>query len=124
MSDSAINQPPGQDPRQPHRGSVVPGATEPPVAAPPAEVEAKDIELQEQTATSSHDGLAAAQDTVSQPTTPSLFRRAVDVVTWVPKALRHDPENPPAFGIGLNLLYAIVSEHPSSEVEERPSDSF
>jgi hypothetical protein len=31
------------------------------------------------------------------------------LVTWSPRRCRWDPEDPPKFGLGLNLLFAFVS---------------
>ena len=32
-------------------------------------------------------------------------------VTWTPKRCRWDPEDPPKFSMGLNLLFGFVSVH-------------
>lgn len=34
---------------------------------------------------------------------------AVKVLTWTPKKLRYDPNNPPQFSLAHNFLYAVVS---------------
>jgi len=89
--------------------------TEPHTATAP-KVEAKDIELQEQTATSSDNDRTFTQETAPTPGAKNFLQKTIDVATWVPRKLRYDPENPPAFGLGLNILYAIVSAVPSFEI--------
>ena len=37
------------------------------------------------------------------------FRKIWNVVSWTPKRCRWDPESPPKFSMGLNLLFGFVS---------------
>jgi hypothetical protein len=37
-------------------------------------------------------------------------QRCWEVVTWTPKRCRWNPEDPPKFSMGLNLLFGFVSE--------------
>lgn len=37
-----------------------------------------------------------------------LARRVWNVVSWTPKRCRWDPEDPPKFSLGLNLLFGFV----------------
>lgn len=72
----------------------------------------KDIELNEQAtrATSHH-----AEAGQPEPPKRGRLQTMTSVLTWAPRRLRYDPGNPPAFGYGLNLLYAIVSLKPTRE---------
>jgi hypothetical protein len=36
-------------------------------------------------------------------------RACWNIVTWTPKRCRWDPESPPQFSLGLNLLFGFVS---------------
>lgn len=37
------------------------------------------------------------------------FKACWELVTWTPKRCRWDPESPPTFSLGLNLLFGFVS---------------
>lgn len=39
---------------------------------------------------------------------PNLFCRINEYTAWTPRRCRYDPENPPKFGWGLNLIFALV----------------
>jgi hypothetical protein len=38
-----------------------------------------------------------------------FLKRCWKVITWTPKRCRWDPEDPPKFSMGLNLLFGFVS---------------
>jgi hypothetical protein len=38
-----------------------------------------------------------------------LLAKTQMILTWMPNSMRYDPDNPPKFTLGLNLLFAIVS---------------
>lgn len=40
---------------------------------------------------------------------PSFLGLVKTTLTWVPPQCRYDPENPPKFGLALNLIFALVS---------------
>jgi hypothetical protein len=42
------------------------------------------------------------------PRFKSAFKRAWDIVTWTPPNCRWDPEKPPQFSLGLNILFAFA----------------
>lgn len=48
---------------------------------------------------------SAAVETEKQPYSLS---RAWDHPMWTPRRCRYDPEDPPKFGWGLNLIFALV----------------
>jgi len=37
-------------------------------------------------------------------------RRLFEVFPWTPPACRYDPDNPPKFSLGLNLLFSFVRQ--------------
>ena len=39
----------------------------------------------------------------------TFWRNALDVLTYTPKRCRWDPENPPRFSMGLNLLFGFAA---------------
>lgn len=42
------------------------------------------------------------------PAARPAWRRALDAVNWKPPATRWDPERPPAFSLGLNILFGFA----------------
>lgn len=48
---------------------------------------------------------SAALDTVKEPYS---FSHVYNSLMWMPRRCRYDPENPPKFGWGLNLIFALV----------------
>jgi len=38
----------------------------------------------------------------------SRWSRVLSIVLWTPPRCRYDPDHPPSFGLGLNLVYAVV----------------
>lgn len=76
---------------------------------PEAASESKENDAREQMHVSS--GSDDASDKGDNSTNRGVVARTLNALTWAPKRLRYDPENPPKFGYGLNILYALVSSH-------------
>lgn len=60
-----------------------------------------------------HDGVAPAVTAVpanQESEKRSRILASVNrLLTWTPRRCRYDPNNPPKFGWGLNLIFALVS---------------
>ncbi|KAL2759098.1 hypothetical protein ACRALDRAFT_1062155 [Sodiomyces alcalophilus JCM 7366] len=44
---------------------------------------------------------------VDAPSRQGPLGKVVAMMTWTPRRLQYDPDDPPAFGYGLNILYAL-----------------
>lgn len=42
----------------------------------------------------------------------------VKTLTWTPRKLRYDPENPPQFTLALNFMFAVVSLSPCDQTKD------
>jgi hypothetical protein len=63
----------------------------------------------------SRDSITAHQSPIAATTLPSrslnsngFANPTIKALSWTPKACRYDPANPPRFGYGLNVLFALV----------------
>lgn len=81
-------------------------------------------EKQQQTGSNSEGSIAAseaneegARNTVTEPPVmrpqeagdyERLLAKAVKILNWMPRRCRYDPENPPSFTLGMNILLAFV----------------
>jgi hypothetical protein len=45
----------------------------------------------------------------SQKPKRSIWRRVYEILTWTPPRCRWDPEKPPTFSLGLNILFAFAA---------------
>ncbi|KAH6695434.1 membrane protein [Plectosphaerella plurivora] len=90
-------------------GDKAPASLTPNPSPSPPVGDTKDSKLQEPTTSSTDEDQATLTEPEAGASRPKAFQRIAFLIAWAPKRLRYDPENPPAFGYWLNLLYAISS---------------
>lgn len=60
--------------------------------------------LEKQVTSQSH-----ASTTQNDAKSRSLWRRVYDVVSYTPPSCRYDPNKPPSFSMGMNVLFAFAA---------------